>query len=163
MNRSITRRIVPLAIGLASLAGVAGVGPSPANAADSGLKTRAIQYENASMSDFQAVKRAGPPPFDWRDDGCSVPKSINVVIDNDYLKIFKKACQRHDFGYRNFGKGLRLDRTESRREWVDKKFKADMDGICDAREASDGIDACEFWAEAFFQAVRHQGRDAFFG
>lgn len=157
---SLLRKILPLTIAATSVAGLATVAPAHAS---SSRFDRAVEIMKSSMSDFQATKRSAPRPFDWRDDNCSVPRGARVLIDNDYLRIFRKACERHDFGYRNFGKGLELDRTADRRKWIDQRFKADMLRICEQRERKDGWDICEASAEKFYGAVRLFGADEFFG
>lgn len=61
--------------------------------------------------------------FDWTTDGCSwtPPPARNV---------FNSACQQHDFGYRNFGKGPTVGRNEDARAWVDWRFKTEMTKLC---------------------------------
>ena len=70
--------------------------------------------------------------FDWTDDGCSGRENpVGFVISNSYRNLFNKACQLHDFGYRNFGEGLKLGRTETIRAWIDNRFRIEMYRICD--------------------------------
>lgn len=73
-----------------------------------------------------------PPPynsFDWTDDGCSGRDQIKA-LSNVYRNLFNEPCRQHDFAYRNLGKGLTLDHTESRRAWIDNRFKAEMKSLC---------------------------------
>jgi hypothetical protein len=59
---------------------------------------------------FVAYKRSvHPAPFNWSDDGCSGPFLIRPV----YRSLFNRPCQLHDFGYRNYGGGLRLGATRT--------------------------------------------------
>lgn len=67
--------------------------------------------------------------FDWTDDGCSGREQIGFV-SNIYRDLFNQPCRQHDFGYRNFGKGLTLDRSESRRAWIDSRFLSEMKRLC---------------------------------
>jgi len=67
--------------------------------------------------------------FDWTDDGCSGRDQIGVV-SNVYRNLFNQPCRQHDFGYRNFGKGLTLEHTEARRAWIDARFLAEMKSLC---------------------------------
>lgn len=61
--------------------------------------------------------------FDWTTDGCSWTPA--------YLAWrFSGPCEEHDFGYRNFGKGLTLGRDETHRKWIDDRFKSEMDRVC---------------------------------
>ena len=146
-----------LALSLVALtgAGIVPLGTEAASAAPAvsraELKARAIGYMTESMSAFQRHDNQAPQPFDWRDNACSnVPDGI-----------FKKACDRHDFGYRNFGKGLRLDRTEARRKWVDDQFKKDMYKACEDAWGPNSL--CRRRADVYYQGVRSQGAGAFFG
>ena len=73
-----------------------------------------------------------PPPynaFDWTDDGCSGREQIGFV-SNIYRDLFNQPCRQHDFGYRNVGKGLTLERSEPRRAWIDSRFLTEMKRLC---------------------------------
>lgn len=62
--------------------------------------------------------------FDWTTDGCSWTPG--------YLASrFRGPCEEHDFGYRNFGKGLTLGRDETQRKFIDDRFRSEMDRVCD--------------------------------
>ncbi|WP_326957588.1 phospholipase A2 [Amycolatopsis sp. NBC_01286] len=69
--------------------------------------------------------------FDWNDDGCS---GVDIIgrLSNVYRNLFNKPCRLHDFGYRNFGKGLTLGRTESKRTEIDARFRVEMERLCNA-------------------------------
>jgi hypothetical protein len=62
--------------------------------------------------------------FDWTDDGCSPP------TPDSWKSLFNGPCQLHDFGYRNFGKGLSLGRNENTRSWIDNRFRIEMQRLC---------------------------------
>jgi hypothetical protein len=119
------------------------------------------------LADFLATKVSRPAPYDWTselDDGeataCSAPDGVNVVFG----PMFSPACERHDFGYRNYGKRW-MDPTDWRRLQVDERFLHDMRGICDREfAASGGLRAsCRTQATSFYQAVKNFGGPAFYG
>lgn len=85
------------------------------------LKARADAYMNGTLSEFLTAKELAEPPFEWSDDGCS-------VVDPDL--IFRRPCLRHDFGYRNYGQGLNLSRTEDTRHWIDDILLQDWYDVC---------------------------------
>lgn len=115
------------------------------------IETVSLTYEQfvSRQSDFRASncrlgwpELPGDPPvwstctkpapynsFDWTDDGCSGHEQIGFV-SNIYRDLFNQPCRQHDFGYRNFGKGLTLDRTELMRAWIDSRFLAEMKRLC---------------------------------
>jgi hypothetical protein len=122
---------------------------------------RAIEIIDRSNAGFIALKR-GPrrgidPVFDWSDDGCSVPRSVRIVLPPTALgtAVFADQCRQHDFGWRNFGRGLQLDPTPARKWWVDGIFHARMHERCGVwwiRYA--GLEpACRLTADAFHLAV----------
>jgi hypothetical protein len=67
--------------------------------------------------------------FDWTTDGCSGPTGLLPPF-GAWTDIFREPCELHDFGYRNFGKGLRLQPTPLRRYSVDRMFRREMRRIC---------------------------------
>jgi len=100
------------------LAGLIQTGPA---AADPPLKNQAISLVSSTYGQFMAAKRSSlrNNRFDWSTDGCSwTPPPWNWE--------HRAPCEQHDFGYRNFGKGLTLERTESRRAWIDARFLTEM-------------------------------------
>jgi Prokaryotic phospholipase A2 len=108
---------------LAALVVVMLVGPVPTGAAVADTKSRAIDIMNQSYGDFLNTKGTGEAPFDWSSDGCSWTPPPWSWEQNG-------PCQLHDFGYRNFGKGLTLERTEDRRAWIDQRFLDEMQRNC---------------------------------
>ncbi len=60
------------------------------------------------------------PTLDWTTDGCSAP----IVGSEGRSFNFRTACDRHDFGYRNF-KALGLFDT-STRTLIDDQLHRDM-------------------------------------
>lgn len=115
------------------------------------LEARAVAIMTGSMRSFQRQDDAARGPYDWTDNACSrVPDGR-----------FAEACDRHDFGYRNFGKGLRIDRTESRRQWIDDRFRDDMYEACEGAPGPDVL--CRRIADVYHRGVRLGGASAFFG
>lgn len=115
------------------------------------LAPEAKRLYGLPMKGFQAAKAKGQPArLNWTDDGCSLPFSIPGV-SKKYEEKFRDACERHDFGYRNFGGSNQnhnyLDPTDARRERIDTTFLADMRATCDGA-------TCRGVAQAFYQAVR---------
>ena len=88
--------------------------------------------------------------LDWSSDGCSAPflGSTGRTFD------FTHACQRHDFGYRNF-KALDDGKwwTPSLRHRIDRVFRADMYRDCSTRTRT-MRKICRVWARTFYRAVR---------
>jgi hypothetical protein len=109
-----------------------------------------------SMSAFQALKDQAPPPYDWSDDGCSVPGWL------PYTSAFRPACERHDFGYRNFGGSKDYQPSDARRARVDARFKEDMYKICEDKYTWQEP-FCKVSARAGYNLVRTLGGPAFFG
>lgn len=100
--------------------------------------------------------------YDWTHDGCSGPQ-----WSQRFTKQFRLACLQHDFGYRNFGNGLRLGRNELRRVWIDRRMLKEMQSLCwhhyprrfrDARLRA----GCLITARRVYEAVRIGGRGAFY-
>jgi hypothetical protein len=110
-------------------------------------ETISLSFEQyvARQNDFRANGCTFAPPkadqgcrkpapyngFDWTDDGCSGAEQIGWV-SNVYRNLFNEPCRLHDFGYRNFGKGLALERTEAKRTAIDARFRVEMDRLCHA-------------------------------
>lgn len=109
-----------------------------------------------TLGRFRQLDAARYGGFDWSDDGCSVPSGIPGTAT--WSARFDTACDRHDFGYRNYGKGL-MHPTDGRRQWVDEVFYWDMISLC----RTNGWTGCDAAALAFYGAVRNQGGRAFFG
>lgn len=97
------------------------------------------------------------PPFNWSDDGCSVPWGIKTLAAG-YSSRFLNACKRHDFGYRNYGprSALKLGSAGyfDYRKKIDGKFLNDMYSL----SSSNGDRAV---ALAFYNALRLGGATHF--
>ena len=90
------------------------------------------------------------PALDWSNDGCSAP----IVGSEGRSFNFRTACNRHDFGYRNF-KALGLFDT-STRTLVDEQLHRDMNTYCSSQRRSFKV-RCIAWSEIFYTMVRAAG------
>ena len=86
--------------------------------------------------------------FNWSDDGCS------TVDDAPEGFNFLRACQRHDFGYRNH-RSVGLS-SEQNRERIDMTFWMDMRRECG--QHPNRYDRCIYFANAYYAGVRNFGR-----
>lgn len=124
------------------------------------MRAEADRIMRMPYRDFVAYKRspARVPYFDWSDDGCSGPAP--GFTDN----LFNGPCQLHDFGYRNYGKGLELGRDENTRNFIDDRFYAEMRRLCTKWNRLDPRRrTCTKQALAYYGAVRNFGRGPFYG
>lgn len=62
-------------------------------------------------------KKRNPPELDWSSDDCT------SAPDNPLGFKFQPACQRHDFGIRNYKGQQRLDKTSKKA--IDKNFRSE--------------------------------------
>lgn len=111
------------------------------------------------LAAFETARRARPVPYDWSANGCNFGESLGP-----YRALFNRACNRHDFGYRNFGTGrLQLERTEARRAAIDQRLRDDLTALCQAHEA-EGTSraACLSLAQTVYTSVRTGGAPWFF-
>ena len=90
------------------------------------------------------------PTLDWTTDGCSAP----IVGSEGRPFNFRTACDRHDFGYRNF-KALGLFDT-STRTLIDEQLHRDMNTSCDSQRRTLKV-RCIAWSEIFYTMVRAAG------
>jgi hypothetical protein len=102
-----------------------------------------------------------------------VPLPSTVTISKAagyYSGLFKKSCDRHDFGYRNYGDnqqgGLKLDPSSSRRLQIDNRLHANMDYQCRhyfGRKYAEYAQRtlCYRVSDAFYRAVRAGGASHF--
>ncbi|GGZ36712.1 hypothetical protein GCM10010387_33480 [Streptomyces inusitatus] len=142
---------------VAPSAPVAPLAPAVSPAFDKAeLKRRADRVMALSYKKFAKAKRA--KPFDWRADGCSVP-----MKDFPYKKKFRRACDQHDFGYRNYGaRGkLELSPTRATRKKIDGRFLAEMRRTCNDTYKGRSRTKCRLLAANYYLAVRAVGGKAF--
>jgi hypothetical protein len=91
--------------------------------------------------------------FYWKDDGCTTP---DIPGTGTYNKKFLQACQRHDFGYRNFGNGYAAGRaltsTDAKKRAIDNRFLEDMKGKCGDSSS------CKAAANAYYKLMSASGK-----
>ena len=90
------------------------------------------------------------PTLDWTSDGCSAP----IVGSEGRSFNFRAACNRHDFGYRNF-KALAIFDTSTRR-LIDEQLRRDMIAYCSSQRRTFKV-RCIAWSEIFYKMVRAAG------
>lgn len=90
--------------------------------------------------------------FDWSTDGCSRPTGALLPLGS-WKTIFNAPCELHDFGYRNFGNGLTLERNEGKRMWIDRRFEKEMQRVCSTWSIGLQRAACHVTADAMYTAV----------
>ncbi len=131
--------------------------PLPANAPRQLLTLTADGYMNLPIETFHNMRAVHPPPFDWSADGCSFGE-----ISGPFRDSFNRACNRHDFGYRNYGgTGLALDRTEGRRTRIDDRLRDDLNTICRSEHRGLLETPCLAAAQAVYAGARSMGRSWF--
>ncbi|MFO0648766.1 MAG: phospholipase A2 [Polyangiales bacterium] len=131
--------------------------PLPANAPRQLLVMTADGYMNLPLETFQNMRALHPPPFDWSADGCSFGE-----ISGPFRESFNRACNRHDFGYRNYGgTGLALDRTEGRRTRIDDRLHEDLNAICRSEHRGLLETPCMAAAQAVYAGARSMGQSWF--
>ena len=156
---------------------------APANAATRAeLKAAAtaVAYEQVGGGNYAKYKTKYPTQLNWGNDGCSVPAAVRNAVPkmewvlDHYMGVFEKSCDRHDFGYRNFGKNTstsgvhpKFSPTQATKDKIDSRFLANMRVQCDQRY-DDVWDipakkACRGAANIFYAAVKLGGKGAFFG
>lgn len=139
----------------------------------------AVAFEKVGGSNYAKYKAKYPTQLNWTNDGCSVPDKVLVlgglgVVLKLYGKVFEHSCDRHDFGYRNFGSNTstpgthpKFSPTRATKNKIDSRFYSNMKIQCDQKYG--GIvkaplrEACKAAAKTFYEAVSHYADDAFFG
>lgn len=140
------------------LAGTAGAAPPNPQAADASLRRQADRIMNLTYQEFARTRHVAP--FDWTTDGCSVPAGLTR-----FDKVFRPACVQHDFGYRNYGSAheLKLSPTRKTKNWIDGRFRTEMQRLCDATyKSSPQHENCLKAKDTFYFAVNNFGDKAFF-
>lgn len=121
------------------------------------ILAQADAYMNMPLETFHNARRLQPPPFDWTANGCSFGE-----VSGPFRESFNRACDRHDFGYRNYGAGsLRLDVSEARRTRVDDRLRDDLNALCRRDHAGLTETPCLAAAQAVYTAARSMGSAQF--
>jgi hypothetical protein len=160
-------------------------GPSHATLA---AAARAVEFEDVGGSRYGHYKTLYPSSrkdpeghsINWGTNGCSVPqKLLEVELGyrswkgkpiKYYSDIFRKSCDRHDFGYRNFGSkanGLELAPTAAGKKAIDDRFMTNMNIQCKRKFDRKYVEAvqrglCYKIADAFHVAVEKFGGKNYF-
>jgi hypothetical protein len=122
------------------------------NLASSSYLSRKSDFLAAGCATASGCRKPSPyNQFNWSSDSCSwTPSSLK--------ELFDPACQEHDFGYRNFGKGLTLGRNETTRRWIDDRFRTEMKSICNSKYQAwwqyANLRACRSEADTLYAVVR---------
>lgn len=157
------RRLLAVILGLGLLLPVLITPPATAAPTRAQLTARADRLAfdvplKKFMKVYRSPKKGVDKSFNWRDyDGCSLPRLIKPVAAR-WDKEFRRACMRHDFGYRNFGNGLALGSDQTHKSAIDVKFRSDMRAICPEKAAGRDLATCYAAAEAFYTGVSRFGK-----
>lgn len=127
---------------------VMGTGLSADSALLDSVRQVADRYMTGSLDDFLAARDQAPRPYNWSTDTCAGEFPDAFMAD---------PCLRHDFGYRNYGNGIRLERDEATRNWIDDIFLQDMLAQCQKPEFLLAFPACATQAVIYYEAVRNGG------
>jgi len=104
---------------------------------------------DVSLATFEARDAAeNPPELIWEDNGCT------FAPDNPLGFDFFEACDRHDFGYRNYKAQGRF--TATNRERIDQNFLKDLNNQCE-KEGFIAETICKGLADVYYEAVRAFG------
>ena len=127
---------------------------------------------SVSLPDFQAERNrvcAGHLPrcdnkaskdgsaVNWSSDQCSAPFPVKKYSQNPFNWQFHLACDRHDFGYRNYiGQGRCTNKPNGgTRKKIDNRFLSDLHlYVCAKVKNTKG---CNVLAQVYYQAVRKFG------
>ena len=112
-------------------------------------------YMTRSISSFLTAKGNHPAPYNWSDDGCSNSP------DHPSGYNFLPACKRHDFGYRNYGNGLKASPLDSTRAFVNYRFHVDLYNECAKHSGPSGT-LCRRIADDYVAAVVVGGGPSFY-
>ena len=118
---------------------------TPAEAANGRTQrlASADRFHGAGLTAFNSYAtraRRGEVPthgLDWSHDGCTAPSSAVAKVWRDF---FRRGCVRHDFGYRNYGRGINaspsraLASTNAQKKVVDRALLADLRWLCRHRK-----------------------------
>ncbi len=122
--------------------------------------------------------KASGRKLNWGKDGCSIPSlpgwtkllAPGLGVGSDGVRaglrrFFEASCDRHDFGYRNYGPkrgGLQVQPTRAGKDAIDTRFRSNMFRQCDKEMIIGLRGRCKAVAEVIYQAVHRKGDSAFF-
>lgn len=86
-----------------------------------------------------------------------VPMAGERTMRSKRVVSFLDACLRHDFGYRNYGRGMSMSPNEDPRHWIDNIL------FLDWLDACAGATDCRRYASDLHAGLRLCGQDAFTG
>ncbi len=94
--------------------------------------------------------------LNWSSDGCSLPMPVKKYGQNPFGWPYRKACERHDFGYRNYIEQKRCTNRPNggTRKPLDQVFLSDLRFICSHVKARK---RCNALALVYYHAVRRFG------
>jgi phospholipase A2-like protein len=129
---------------------------------------RIMTYDYSTFHNYKI--RQHPRPFDWGDNGCNTRDwgfGLNLpagALHRHFLVLFDWPCEQHDFGYRNYGAGLKLNPKESGRAWIDWRLLVEMRRACANRYRSKPTrrNVCLRYARLVHEGVR-KGGGSFYG
>ena len=99
---------------------------------------------SVTLPEFTRRRNARDPSYlDWLSDDCT------WAPENPYGYPFKPACQRLDFGYRNYKRQIRFTVINKLR--IDDKFRADLYYQCDI---SNSGPLCRSLADVYYRGAR---------
>ena len=124
--------------------------PNPVLSTVEAVRHIEFDLDIATFTRQRFLLRRQYPTLDWTSDGCSAP----IVGSQGRSFNFRSACNRHDFGYRNF-KNLGLFDT-STRTLIDEQLHRDMNTYCDSQRRTFKV-RCIAWSEIFYTMVRAAG------
>ncbi|TRZ72053.1 MAG: hypothetical protein D4R95_05675 [Actinobacteria bacterium] len=124
--------------------------PNPALSTIEAVRHIEFDLDITTFTRQRSSLRRQYPTLDWTTDGCSAP----IVGSEGKSFNFRSACDRHDFGYRNF-KNLGLFDT-STRTLIDEQLHRDMNTSCDSQRRTFKV-RCIAWSEIFYTMVRAAG------
>ncbi|AKH83302.1 hypothetical protein AA958_14955 [Streptomyces sp. CNQ-509] len=141
-----------VAAGVTAAALLATVAPAEAAPADKPQVLASFTQTSATSYNSWAAAEANRGAwsayaFNWSTDYCSSSP------DNPFGFPFQKACQRHDFGYRNYKEIGGFDANKSR---LDSAFYEDLKRVCN-RYSGATKTSCNSTAWVYYQAVRAFG------
>lgn len=84
----------------------------------------------------------------------SEPQTFHNWQGRDTTVHIWLACERHDFGYRNYKEQSRF--TYHTKHLIDEKLRSDFNGLCNA-VGSPGSNECHALAASYFEAVESFG------